>query len=56
MKWKTLLLILVAVLLVTAVTNATPVLINRGLFTREIVNHQPEYTLHYIPTPSWWPH
>ena len=56
MKKMSVLLILVAMLLVAVVANAVPVLIDRGVFTRNIPDQPPEYPMSNIPTPDWWPH
>lgn len=57
MKWKLLLITVVAILLVTVVSGAMPEFLNHGRFTKKSVNYpQAEYPLTYIPSPSWWPH
>jgi uncharacterized protein YpmS len=39
MKWKFLFIMLVAIVLVTVVSDAVPTFINHGRFTRESVNN-----------------
>ena len=57
MKWKLLFIMLVAILWVTVVSDAVPVFLNHGLFTKESVNNpRADYALTYIPSPSWWSH
>lgn len=59
MKLKLLLIMIVAILWVTVISDAVQAFLNHGLFAKENINYpqaEYQYTLNYIPTPNWWPH
>ena len=57
MKFETILIVLAAVLLIAAASDAVPAIFNHGILKTEIIDN-PEigYALNYMPTPDWWPH
>ena len=57
MKQKLLWVMLGGILLIAVLANALPVVLNQNRIASKIAdNPPPEYALHYMPIPNWWPH